>query len=404
MLSRLFNKGAMVVMVALAAATVIGSLAACGGGATTTPTPTATQTATPTQTSTPSAAATSTAGGSASPAATIPITKVASPVALNGAGATFPAPLYTKWFDVYKTSVDPNVTVNYQAIGSGAGIQQITQKTVDFGASDAFLTDQQLAAAPGVLEIPTVAGAVTVAYNVPGVATGLKLTPDAIAGIFLGTITKWNDPAIASQNPGVNLPATDIAVVHRSDGSGTTNIFTNYLSAISPEWKSSVGAGTSVSWPVGLGAKGNAGVAGQIQQLPGGIGYVELAYAVQNKMTYASVQNKAGNFIAPSIDSTKAAVAASAGNIPSDLRAMIVNADGADSYPICGFTWILLYKDQTDQLKGQALTNFLAWAIQDGDQYASDLLYVPLPQNVKQLALNVVKSVTYNGQPIISGQ
>jgi phosphate transport system substrate-binding protein len=404
-----WKKGLTLASTVLVATVLVISLAACGG-ASSTPAPTATTgPETPAATQTAAATETATAAGSETAAATstagaisFQVTKVAQPVQLTGAGATFPYPLYSKWFDVYKTSVDTNVTINYQSIGSGAGKQQITQKTIDFGATDSFMSDQELSKAPGILHIPMVAGAVVVAYNVDGVDKGLKLSSDAITGIFQGKITKWNDPAIATDNPGVKLPGSAIAVVHRSDGSGTTNIFTNYLSAVSAGWKGSVGTGTSVNWPVGIGAKGNEGVAGQIKQLPGSIGYVELAYAVQNKMAYANIKNQAGSFVEPTIDSTKAAVAAAAGNMPADLRATIVNEPGADAYPIAGFTWILVYMDQPDQLKGQALANFLGWALADGDQNASDLLYTPLPNNVKQLALDKVKSLTYKGQPILS--
>ena len=324
-------------------------------------------------------------------------------VGLTGAGATFPYPLYSKWFDEYKLNVDPNVTINYQSIGSGAGKKQITERTVDFGATDGAMTDEELKRAPGVLHIPTVAGAVVVIYNLAGVGEGLKLTPDALAGIFLGQIKKWNDPRIAAQNPDLMLPNADIAVVHRSDGSGTTNIFTDYMASVSPEWKSKVGSSTSVRWPVGLGAKGNEGVAGQVKQLPNSIGYTELAYAEQNRLPYAYVQNRAGYFVEPTIESTTAAVASAAASIPDDLRASIVNSEGAATYPIAGFTWLLVYQEQTDQLKGQALVNFLWWALHDGEKFAAPLLYAPLPENVTRLAGEKVKTITFQGSSLLAG-
>ncbi len=257
---------------------------------------------------------------------------------LTGAGATFPYPLYTKWFEIFGKD-NPQVTVNYQSIGSGGGIKQITAQTVDFGASDAPMKDDQLAKAPGeLLHIPTVAGAVVITYNVDGVPTGLKMTPENLAKIFLGKLTRWNDPALKADNPGVNFPDQDIVVVHRSDGSGTTNIFTSYLSAVSPDWNSQVGKGTDVKWPVGLGGKGNEGVSGQVSQTKGAIGYVELAYAKQNKMPYALMKNKAGNFVEATVDSTKAAVQGSVASLPADLRISLGNPDGKDAYPIAGFT------------------------------------------------------------------
>ncbi|EKP95467.1 phosphate ABC transporter substrate-binding protein PstS [Thermaerobacter subterraneus] len=325
----------------------------------------------------------------------------AQTVVLNGAGATFPYPLYSKWFDEYH-KLRPDVQINYQSIGSGGGKQQITAKTVDFGASDGPMSDEELAKVQGeLMHIPTVMGAVVLTYNLPGVESGLKLTPEAIAGIYLGKIKKWNDPAIASVNPGVNLPDADIVVVHRSDGSGTTNIFTEYLSAVSSEWKSQVGAGTSVDWPTGIGAKGNEGVATQVQKLKNSIGYVELAYAIENNMPYALVKNKAGNFVEPSIDTVTAAAAGAAANMPEDFRIFIVDQPGENAYPISGFTWLLVYKDQTDCTKGKALVEFLQWALTEGESYAADLLYAPLPDNVKQMALDAVKTITCNGQPIL---
>ncbi len=299
---------------------------------------------------------------------------------INGAGATFPYPIYSKWFDVY-ASVNPDVRFNYQSIGSGGGIKQITAKTVDFGASDGPMTDQQLSEAPGrIFHIPTVMGAVVVAYNLPGIEKGLKLTPDVVAGIFLGKISKWNDAAITSANPGVTLPDTPIVVAHRSDGSGTTFIFVDYLCSINNEWKLGVGKGTSVNWPVGLGGKGNEGVTGIIKQTPGAVGYVELSYAVKNNLPFASIQNKSGNFIEPSLGSTSKA--AEGVTIPSDFRVSLVNSSNPEAYPIAGFTWLLVYKNPDDPAKGKAIVDFIKWAIHDGQQYAKDLFYAPLPQDV----------------------
>jgi len=335
------------------------------------------------------------------PAGTSPAAP-AQATTLTGAGATFPYPLYSKWFDVYQQKT--GVKINYQSIGSGGGIQQITQRTVDFGASDAPMTDEQLAAAPGpLLHIPTVIGAVVVTYNVPGLGPGLKLTPEALAGIFLGEVQKWNDPRIAQNNPGMGLPATDIAVVHRSDGSGTTNIFTDYLSAVSAAWKSRVGKGTSVDWPVGLGGKGNEGVAGQVQQTPGAIGYVELAYAVQNKLPVATLKNQAGELVDPTVESTTAAAAGAAASMPDDLRVSIVNAPGPRSYPIAGFTYLLVYREQADAAKGKTLVDFLWWALHDGEAFARDLLYAPLPAEVVRKAEAKIKSITFQGKPLRAG-
>ena len=298
---------------------------------------------------------------------------------INGAGATFPYPLYSKWFSEY-TKVDPSVNFNYQSIGSGGGIKQISSQTVDFGASDGALTDKQLAEAPGqLLHIPMTAGAVVISYNLSQVNEKLKLSPGTVAGIFLGKIRKWNDPKIVKDNPGVNLPEDDIIIAHRSDGSGTTNIFTNYLSSVSGEWKETVGSGTSVNWPRGLGGKGNEGVAGMIKQQPGVIGYVELAYAVKNGLSYADIENKSGKFITPSIESTTAAINGKIGSMPSDFRVSLVNPDGADAYPISGVTWILVYKNQKDRVKGEKIVQFLRWAITEGQKYSADLLYAPLP-------------------------
>lgn len=322
-------------------------------------------------------------------------------VSLNGAGATFPYPIYSKWFVEYAKAT--GAQINYQSIGSGGGIQQITQRTVDFGASDAPMTDDQLRAASAkLLHIPTVIGAVTVVYNLPNIPSGLKLTPEAVAGIFLGEITRWNEPPIALANPDVKLPDVAIVVVHRSDGSGTSNIFTDYLSSVSPSWSSKVGKGTSVNWPVGLGGKGNEGVAGQVKQTSGGIGYVELAYAVQNNLPYASIRNKSGKFIEPSIETTTAA--AEGAEIPEDLRFSIVNPGSENGYPIAGATWLLVYEAQTNQVKGQVIADFLWWALHTGEGMAKDLLYAPLPAKLVSRAEGKVKSITYQGQPLLQGR
>jgi phosphate transport system substrate-binding protein len=310
---------------------------------------------------------------------------------LNGAGATFPYPMYSKWFNSY-IQVDDSVRFNYQSIGSGGGIKQITEQTVDFGASDGPMTDEQLKAAPGhIMHFPTVMGAVVMTYNVEGVQTGLKLTPEAIAGMFLGKITKWNDPQLTAANPGVNLPQRDIIVIHRSDGSGTSYIFTDYLSKISKDWDNKVGKGTSVNWPVGLGGKGNEGVTGLVKQMPFSIGYVELIYALSNELPFAQVKNQAGTFVTPSLDSVTAAAAALVQSMPEDFRVSITNAPGANAYPISGLTWLLVYEKQKDAAKGAKLVQFLKWMMRDGQKYATDLHYAPLPKEViakEELTLN----------------
>ena len=314
---------------------------------------------------------------------------------INGAGATFPYPLYSKWFSEY-AKVDPSVKFNYQSIGSGGGIKQITAQTVDFGASDKFLTDDELKAAPGkLLHIPTVMGAVVVTYNLPGVPKGLKLKSEDVADIFLGRITKWSDKRITDDNPGIKLPDQPIIVVHRSDGSGTSSIFTDYLSGVSPEWAKSVGKGASVKWPVGLGGKGNEGVAGQVKTTRYTIGYVELAYAFENKLPYASLKNKSGAFVEPSINSTSAAAVGAARNMPADYRISLVNQPGKDAYPIVGFTWLLVYEHQKDAVKGKKLVEFLNWEVKKGQKMAAALLYAPLPENVARMVEKTVKSIKY---------
>jgi phosphate transport system substrate-binding protein len=311
---------------------------------------------------------------------------------LNGAGATFPYPIYSKWFSEYH-KVHSDVEINYQSIGSGGGIRQVTSGTVDFGASDMPMTDKQLQEAKKpILNIPTVLGADVPAYNIPGVTAELKFTPEALAGIFLGKISKWNDKAISAANPGVNLPDKDIIVVHRSDGSGTSFIWTDYLSKVSPEWKSQVGADTSVKWPVGMGGKGNEGVAGFVRQLPGSIGYVELIYAVQNKITYGRVRNSSGNFVKASLEGVTAA-AASAPKMPADFRVSITNAPGKDAYPISSFTWLLIPAQSKDAAKGKILADFLNWMVGDGQKMTSALSYAPLPDNVVAKVKDAIKQV-----------
>jgi phosphate transport system substrate-binding protein len=325
--------------------------------------------------------------------------------ALTGAGATFPAPLYQKWFDQYSKLT--HVNINYQAIGSGGGIKGIQEQTVDFGASDAPMTDAQIAAAKGgpIFHIPTALGAIVPTYNVPDVgSTQLNFTGDTLAGIFLGDIQKWNDPQLVADNPilaGVNQ---DIVVVHRSDGSGTTFGFTDYLSSISPDWQANVGKGTSVNWPVGLGASGNPGVAGEVQQDPYSIGYVELIYAVQNELGYGSVRNSAGIFINPSLETVNAAAASAATLIPADLRFSIVNAPGENAYPISTATWLLTYRDLPDRAKGLALTRMLWWATHEGQQLNSGLAYAMVPAELTARSEASIRQITVNGQPVFPGR
>jgi phosphate transport system substrate-binding protein len=310
---------------------------------------------------------------------------------INAAGATFPAPIYQKWFGEYKTA-HPEVQINYQPIGSGGGIRQLTEGTVDFGASDAPMTDEQLKALKvKALHFPTVMGAVVLSYNLPGVTAPLKLTPEAVAGIYLGDIKKWTDPKIKSVNPGVNLPDKEIEVVHRSDGSGTSFVFTDYLSKVSPDWKTKVGANASVSWPVGLGGRGSDGVEGLIKQTPNSIGYVELIYAVNNKMAFADIKNAAGKFVTPSFMGVSAAAAASK-EMPDDFRVSITNAPGEKSYPISTFTWLLIPSEIKDPAKRAAITGFLAWMLKDGQKDCEGLSYAQLPKGVvtkvqKQIAM-----------------
>ena len=311
---------------------------------------------------------------------------------LNAAGATFPYPMYSKWFSEYN-KLHPDVQVNYQSIGSGGGIRQVLNGTVDFGASDGPMSDEQLKQAKfKILHIPTVMGAVVPAYNIPGVSGEIKFTPEALAGIYLGKIQKWNDPALIQANPGVKLPDQSIIVVYRSDGSGTTFIFTDYLSKVSKEWATVVGKGTSVKWPIGLGGKGNEGVAGQVRQLQGSIGYIELIYALQNKISFGSLKNASGNFVKASLEGVTEA-AASIKTMPADFRVSITNAPGKDAYPISSFTWLLIPVPAKDPNKGKIIHDFLEWMVSDGQKMTSQLSYAPLPQNVAEKVKEAIKQV-----------
>jgi phosphate transport system substrate-binding protein len=311
---------------------------------------------------------------------------------LNGAGATFPYPMYSKWFSEYN-KLHPDVQINYQSIGSGGGIRQVLNGTVDFGASDGPMSDEQLSQSKTkILHIPTVLGAVVPAYNIPGISGEIKFTPEVLAGIFLQKITNWNDPALAKVNPGVNFPNQPIIVIYRSDGSGTTFIFTDYLSKVSKDWANGVGKGTSVKWPVGMGGKGNEGVAGQVRQLTGSIGYVELIYAVQNKITYGSVRNAAGNFVTASLDGVTEA-AASVKTMPADFRVSITNAPGKTAYPISSFTWLLIPTPAKDPKKGKIIADFLEWMVNDGQKMTSQLSYAPLPDSVVEKVKAAIKQV-----------
>jgi phosphate transport system substrate-binding protein len=312
---------------------------------------------------------------------------------INGAGATFPYPIYSKWFSEYN-KLHPNVQINYQSLGSGAGIRQLTSRTVFFGASDQPMKDDQLQAAPGrILHFPTVLGAVVPIYNLPEVSQQLKFTGPLIADIVLGKVKKWNDPAIAKLNPGVKLPATDLTLVHRSEGSGTTFIFADYLGKVSDEFKKTVGVDASLKWPVGVGGKGNEGVSGLVQQTPGSVGYVELVYALQNKITVGSVQNSAGTFVVPSVASVTAAAAGAAANMPADFRVSITNAPGADAYPIASFTWVLLYEDPQDKAQAAMMKEFMRWALTDGQKMAPELGYASLPPQVVDMEMKALEQL-----------
>jgi phosphate transport system substrate-binding protein len=398
---------------------VIAVMGACSAPAQ--PTPTSAPAAPPKPTTAPAAAPTTapapptaakpaptTAGAAAPTTAAAPGISISGPIpdeakSLNGAGATFPAPLYQKWFDKYAKLTQ--VQVNYQAIGSGGGVKGIQDQTVDFGASDAPMTDDQLKGAKGgdVYHIPTALGAIVATYNIPNVNAKLKFTGATLAGIFLGDINKWNDPKLVADNPDLTQVNQDIVVVHRSDGSGTTFGWTDYLSTVSPDWNTKVGKATSVNWPTGLGGSGNAGVAGEVQQNPYSIGYVELIYATQNKMAFGQVKNKAGQWIDPSLDSVTAAAAESLQVIPADLRFSIVNAAGERSYPIATATWLLAYKTQTDQPKAVALTRLLWWATHDGQKFNKDLAYAIVPDGLTTKSEQFIKQITVNGKPALPG-
>jgi phosphate transport system substrate-binding protein len=320
-------------------------------------------------------------------------TLAAQNIQINGAGATFPAPIYTKWFAEYN-KMHPKVRINYQALGSGAGIRQITERTVFFGATDGPMTPEQLQAAQGkILHLPTVLGAVVPVYNVPGVSQELKFSGPVLANVYLGKITKWNDAAIAALNPGVTLPDTDIVVAHRSDGSGTTYIWVDYLSKVSPEFKKTVGVGTAVKWPVGVAAAKNDGVAAIVKQTPGALGYVELIYALQTKSAYGMVQNMNGKVVKASMDSLTAAAAAAAKQMPADYRVSITNAPGDGVYPISSFTWMLFYQDPKDKAQAAAMVEFMKWALNDGQKFAGEMGYAPLPRNVVDMEMKTLATI-----------
>jgi phosphate transport system substrate-binding protein len=321
-------------------------------------------------------------------------------VRLNGMGATFPKPIYDKWVSEYG-KLNPNIRIDYQSQGSGAGIKGIQAQTVDFGASDAPMSDNDLKAAPAeILHIPTVLGAVVITYNLAGVSQPLQFSPETLADIFLGKVKRWDDAKIKADNEGVQLPGEDIRVVYRADASGTSAVFTEYLSAVSPEWKEKVGADKSPKWPVGQGGKGNEGVMGQIKQQPNTIGYTELTYALTSKLPVAKIKNSAGKYVEPTLDAITAAAAESVSKMPADLRASIVNAAGETTYPISSYTYILAYKDQKDATKGKALADFLWWAIHDGEKFATDLKYAPLPDEVVKRAEEKINSITSGGKPV----
>ena len=320
------------------------------------------------------------------------VTMLAQVSQINGAGATFPAPIYSKWFSEYGKL--KNVAINYQPLGSGAGIRQLTNQTVFFGATDGPMTVDQLQSAPGkILHLPTVLGAVVPIYEVPGVDAELKFTGPLIADIFMGKILKWSDPAIAKLNPGVKLPDADITVVHRSDGSGTSYIFADYLAKVSPEWAKTVGVSTAVKWPVGLGGKGSEGVSGLVKQTPGSIGYVELVYALQNKIDYGTVQNSAGEFVKASIPSVTAAAAAAVKAMPKDFRVSITNAPGKGVYPMASFTWLLFYENADDKVQAKTMVDFMKWALSDGQKFAKDLGYAPLPEPIVAMELKALQKI-----------
>lgn len=320
-------------------------------------------------------------------------TSIVSAQSINAAGATFPYPIYSKWFEEFRQA-HPSIEINYQSIGSGGGIQQLTAGTVDFGASDMPMKDAQIAALKiKPLHFPTVLGGLVPTYNIPGVSQDLKFTPETLSAIYLGKITKWNDPQLVKDNAGAKLPASDIVVVHRSDGSGTTFVFTDYLSKVSPQWKSQVGANTSVKWPVGTGQKGNEGVAGMVKQTPGAIGYVELIYAVQTHLNYGLMRNSAGVFLKADFNSVTAAAAGAAKDMPSDFRVSITNAPGKTAYPISSFTWMLVPTHIADAAKAKAIREFLTWMLADGQKFAAGLSYAPLPKEVVAKEIAQIKKI-----------
>src|SRR5436190_1361310 len=326
-------------------------------------------------------------------AAAAAVPAAAQNLQINGAGATFPYPIYSKWFSEYN-KLHPTIQINYQSIGSGGGIRQLTNQTVFFGASDGPMTaDQIQAAGARILHLPAVLGGVVPVYNIPDFSGELRFSGPLLADVFLGKVTRWNDPALARENPGVTLPGGDITVVHRSDGSGTTYIWVDYLAKVSPEWKQRVGVATSVNWPVGVGGKGNEGVAGLVKQTPGSIGYVELIYALQNKIAYGAVRNMDGNYVKASLDTITQAAAATEGKMPADFRVSITNAPGKNAYPIASFTWLLFYESPKDKDRARAMVDFMKWALGDGQKYAADLGYAPLPASVVKLELAALSRI-----------
>ncbi len=371
--------------------------AACSSGAT--PSPSSAPSPSPAASAEASTGASPSPSGAAIPTAPPPPT---SDVTLQGSGATFPAPLYNQWIEQYGQAYT-NIKIDYQAIGSGGGIKAITEQTVDFGASDAPMKDEEISALPSgttVLHVPMALGAVVVIYNLPGISD-LQLDDANVAGLFLGTIKTWNDPAIAANNPGVTLPATPVTVVHRSDGSGTTNAFTTFLDTVSTDWHSQVGAGKEVNWPTGIGAQGNDGVAAGVKQTEGAVGYVELNYATTTGLSSAKVKNADGNFVAGSTAGVTAAAEAAVADFPADFRqAPIINGAGADTYPIASYTYLLVYEDQKDATKGQALVSYMAWCLTDGQAGEEALGYAPLPAEIQQKSIDLLHTITSGGSPI----
>jgi len=329
-----------------------------------------------------------------------PVQGIAADLAINGAGASFPYPLYSKWFYEY-SNANAGVKFNYQSIGSGGGINQITAGTVDFGATDAPMTEEEMGKLSGpILHIPTAIGAVAVIYNLEGIPSGLRLTQDLLAEIFIGKIKRWNDPKIFDLNKNLTLPNADIVIAHRSDGSGTTDIFTNYLSTVNADWRAKVGRGKSVKWPVGIGGKGNEGVAGLVKQTPGAVGYVELAYAKQNNLTTATLRNREGQFVDPTLAATSAAAAGIAKTMPADFRVSLVDTPGKEAYPIAGLTWLLVYKEQKNEAAGKALVQFLKWAIKDGQAMSEPLDYAQLPKPIADMVDSTLRQITYQGKSL----